>query len=192
MGRGRRGPARAGRWPGARRRDVLRGGGWRRGGQNQPKPRCTAVVLVARQTGALTRGRRCKSVCGLSEGPPSCYCLWFECVVPPCVESSFPLFVRSPGAPGGPTTPRGDHSPALRGFRPRGRDRRGPARAGGWPGARGRDVMRGEGWRRDAEGETVPTPRTPTVQHTVVLHKVARYCARARAANVCAYARPAV
>ena len=35
----------------------------------------------ARQTGALTRGRRCKPVCGLSEGPPSCYCLWFKCVV---------------------------------------------------------------------------------------------------------------
>jgi hypothetical protein len=38
-------------------------------------------VLVARQTGALTRGRRCKPVCGLSKGPLSCYCLWFECIV---------------------------------------------------------------------------------------------------------------
>ena len=52
-------------------------------------PHRTAVVLVARccararawQTCALTRGRRCKPVRGLSEGPPSCYCLWFECVV---------------------------------------------------------------------------------------------------------------
>ena len=60
---------------------------------------------------------------------------------------------------------------------------RGPARAGGWPGARGRDVMRGEGWRRDAEGETVPTPRTPTVQHTVVSR--ALLCASARGKRVC-------
>jgi hypothetical protein len=58
-------------------------------GLNQPKPRRIVVVLVARccarvrtrQTGALTRGRRCKLVCGLSEGPLSCYCLRFECVV---------------------------------------------------------------------------------------------------------------
>jgi hypothetical protein len=104
---------------------------------------------------------------------------------PPCVEPSFPSsLLEAWGGPVGPRTAGGDHSPALRGLRLRGRDRRGPARAGGWPGARGRDAMRGEGWRRDAEGETVPTPQTPTIQHTVVLHKVARYCARARAANV--------
>ena len=58
-------------------------------GQHQPKPRRTTVVLVARcfarasarQTCALTHGRRCKPVRGRFEGPPSCYCLRFECVV---------------------------------------------------------------------------------------------------------------
>jgi hypothetical protein len=49
--------------------------------QNQRKPRRTAVVSVAPQTCALMRGRRCKPVRGLCEGPLSCYCLWFECVV---------------------------------------------------------------------------------------------------------------
>jgi hypothetical protein len=49
-------------------------------GHNQPKPRHTAVVLVARQTCALTRGRRCKPVRGLSKGPLSCECVWRECI----------------------------------------------------------------------------------------------------------------
>ena len=33
-----------------------------------------------------------------------------------------------------------------------GQDWWGPAWAGGWPGARGRDVLRGGVWRHDAEG----------------------------------------
>jgi hypothetical protein len=73
--------------------------------------------------------------------------------------------------------------------------RRGPARAGWWLGAHGRGVLRGEGWRHDAEGESVPNPWTEPA------NKVPPYswsacrallCASARAANKCAYALPAV
>ena len=71
-----------------------------------------------------------------------------------------------------------------------GRGRRGPARAGEWPGTRGRDVnvVRGGGWRRDAEGETMPNLGHP--QYSCSAWLVALLSARA--ANVYAYARPAV
>ena len=99
---------------------------------------------------------------------------------------SLPLLVTLGGMGRAPWTPGGDHSPALRGLRPRGWDRRGPARAGGWPGARRRDVLQGGGWRRDAEGESVANPRTEPA-------KAAPYsCSACRAANRCAYAWPAV
>jgi hypothetical protein len=96
-GQDRRGAVLAGRWLGARGSGVLRGGGWRRdavgdtssGGTPDRTSQSHVVVLVARccarartrQTGALTRGRRYKPARGLSEGPPSCYYLRFECVV---------------------------------------------------------------------------------------------------------------
>ena len=106
---------------------MLRGGGWRRDaegetpcrtpGQNQPKPCSTAVVLVARccarararQTCALTHGRRCKPVRGLFEGPSSCYCLRFECVVG---QGGCVLWTHSPE---GETLPKITDGPARGG-----------------------------------------------------------------------------
>ena len=71
MGRGRRGPARAGRWPGARRRDVLRGGGWRRGAEGEfvPNPRTEPAKAAlygspAEGTGQVGAGARGGCVAG--------------------------------------------------------------------------------------------------------------------------------
>ena len=63
-----------------------------------------ALVLHtgARQTDALTRGGWCKPVVGLSEGPPSCYCLWFECVV----GQGGGVLRCGPNAPGGKPCPK--------------------------------------------------------------------------------------
>jgi hypothetical protein len=103
-------------------------------GQNQPKPRCTAVVLVARQTGALTRGRRCKPVCGLSKGPLSCYCLWFECIV----GQGGRVLRCGPIAPGGKPCPKSLMGSCAGGRAESGRPASGRRRRGDWSPCPGR------------------------------------------------------